>query len=148
MGGSYSVTLSTCLATTLVHQLRGSAGWDFALPPSGSGWQHFAAASGRDDWAMVINYLLEVTFAKPLKTFRSVIGTPGRGLSAPLFLQSRSPAGKTMFFYTDAGEDSDTAPGPLAWIAGSDEGPEWFPVHNSPLSELGGGNDRGRPGPN
>jgi hypothetical protein len=127
----------TCLADTLVAQLQGNAGWDFSLPPSRSaGWSHFAS-SPRDDWSMLVNYLLDATFKKPLKSLRKAMGQPRRGRHYPLYFQTRSPYGNTMFFYSDPSEEGEAYP-PLDWIGDAADESDWFEVINSPLYELGG----------
>ena len=139
------VTLARSLATTLVEQFQGNEGWDFTLPPAGKDWQHFAS-SPRDDWAMMINYLLEATFRKPLKSFHKIIKQPNRGRNIPMFMQCHPAHGLTMSFYHYApGDFEDGAP--LDWIApASEEGPEWYAVSNSPLYEIGGGSGGRGPG--
>ncbi|MDA1277278.1 MAG: hypothetical protein O2960_24985 [Verrucomicrobia bacterium] len=78
--------------------MNGNEGWVFALSPAGKDWQHFTGGP-RDDWAMTINYLLETTFTKPLKSFRKIISQPDRGRDIPMFMQTRSNNGLTMSFY-------------------------------------------------
>jgi hypothetical protein len=136
------VSPATCLADTLVEQLQGNEGWKFALSPSGSaGWSHFAG-SPRDDWSMLINYLLEATFLKPVKSLRKAMGQRQRGRDHRLYFQSRSPNGNTMFFYSDPPGDGEVF-SPLDWIEDAADESDWFEVSNSPLAELGGSGGRG-----
>ena len=138
------MTLTKCLAETLVEQLQGNEGWDFALPPAGKKWNHFIATP-RDDWAMIINYLLEVTFGKPLKTFRSVLRRPDRGRDFPLYLQTAPANGIAMSLYHYSAGDFDGWE-PLDWLA-EEDAPEWTSVSNSPTSELGQGGGGDGSGP-
>lgn len=139
------ISVTSCLAETLVEYLQGMKGWDFVLPPPGKNWAYFAA-SPRDDWTMIINYLLEVTFAKPLKTFKTVIGQPDRGRDDVMFMQTRPKNGITMSFYQYAPEDFRDGAA-MNWIEPADEeDPDWFDVSNSPLSEIGNGPSGGGPG--
>lgn len=61
---SNAVHAADDFAKTLVNLLRGQTGWPFDLPPAGADWKHFAGAQNRDDWSMLINHLLERTFAR------------------------------------------------------------------------------------
>jgi hypothetical protein len=135
------VSLVQCLAKTLVEQFQGDKGWDFALPPTGKDWRHFAG-SPRDDWAMVINYLLETTFKKPLKTFQTVIHQSNRGRDVPMFLQTHSGKPLVMSFYHYGPEDFEGGM-PLDWIHADEDGSGWAVYSNSPLYEIGNGGSGG-----
>lgn len=136
------VSVPTCLAKTLVRQLQGAEGWSFDLPPAHTpSWSYF---TGKDDWAALINYLLEETFSKPLRSLRSMMRQPNRGNDHAMFLQSYSPARNAMFFYSDAPDEARNGE-PLYWIADSPEHTQWMATDHS-LNELGGGNSGGGSG--
>lgn len=108
--GTYAVSGEDCLAFTLVGMLLGNFGWDFALPPKGSDWRKLAAASPRDDWSTLINYLLAQTFAKPLSASqRASIGRLSRGQEDVVHLASTNSVGQRMFFIGHGMADSTTA---------------------------------------
>jgi hypothetical protein len=137
------VSLVRCMAETLVEQLQGNEGWDFALPPTGSDWTHFQSSKHRDDWAMIINYLLETTFKKSLKSFAKMIKQPDRGRDDIMFMQTKPVNGLAMSFYQYAPEDFK-AGSPLDWIKqAEEETSEWFPVSEPPLESIGGGEGGG-----
>lgn len=158
----HRVSASQCLAETLVELVKGNHGWTFQLPPPRAGWRHFAAgaSSSRDDWSMLINYLLEVTFKKPVRAMKAAGGTGGRGEEHTLYFWARTPMGGPMFFEqsmpeTAAGagagvEAADEAP--LRWIATAPDDAatvdpaEWQPAPAPPsvlLSEYPFGNEGG-----
>jgi hypothetical protein len=95
---------------------------------------------------MMINYLLEVTFGKPLKSFQKMKKQSDRGRDYPMFMQTRPTNGLTMSFYHYAPEDFRNGI-PLDWINPPvEEQPDWLSVSNSPLSEIGGGTGGRGPG--
>ncbi len=136
---AYNVHAGTCLADTLVDILEGNQGWAFALPPTGKNWTHFSVPANRDDWSMLINFLLEKTFSTPLTSLQHAIRGPDRGAEYPLYFQGQTPGGNTMFLLVSIPLDiGDSIP--LSWILRNpvqDTG--WFQATNSPLAELGGG---------
>ena len=72
------------------------------------------------------------------------MGQPNRGKNYPMFLQSYSPSGNAMFFYSDIPEDIENSH-PLFWIDDAPDLSDWVEVSNSPLNELGGGSTGGGP---
>ncbi len=97
--GTYKVTGEDCLAYLLTGMLPGKFGWEFDLPPKGNGWKTIDAASPRDDWSTLINYLLEATFAKPLTATHSAsMGRSSRGQEDVLYLTAKNSSGRPMFF--------------------------------------------------
>jgi hypothetical protein len=155
LASAYSVTASSCIADTLVDSLMGRCGWVFDLPPPGKSWMHFSGPQLRDDWSLIINFLIETTFAKPLASLQSAIGGGTRGSDHPMYLQGRNPNGETVFLMTTPLESPQFAHRPLNWVPVSDAlAGDWFPVSNSPLLELrsngrgdGGGGRDDAPGP-
>lgn len=110
--GSYKVSVddADCLAFKLVSMLFGNTGWEFAVPPKGSDWRNMAAASPRDDWSTLINYLLAQTFAKPVSIAqRAAIGRISRGQEDVVHLASTNSAGQRMFFIGHGMADSTAA---------------------------------------
>jgi hypothetical protein len=61
---SKAVRATDDFAGTLVDLLQGQTGWSFDLPPTNADWTHFVSAQNRDDWSMLVNHLLERTFAR------------------------------------------------------------------------------------
>jgi hypothetical protein len=141
IASKYHVSAKTCLADGLVEQLQSLRGWNFNLPPAKKDWTYFSGGAAKDDWSALINYLLEVTFFKPLKQLRNPAGSPpDRGLNEPLYLIGRAPSGVPMFAVMDY--DDDTAEEPLDWIAPSHsvypEQVEWYQTDSIPWLMLGG----------
>ncbi len=91
------VTASPCLADWMVEQLQSNRGWKFDLPPTKHDWAYFTKAPYRDDWSALINYLLAVTFYKPLNQLAFSGSPPDRGMDEPLCFVNRTPKGKVMF---------------------------------------------------
>lgn len=107
--GSYAATGKDCLVYKLVGMLLGSSGWQFKLPPKGSDWRYFEGVNQRDDWATLINYLLEQTFAKPLSVAQSIsMGRPFRGQEDVVHLATTNTLGQRMFFIGHGMADSTT----------------------------------------
>jgi hypothetical protein len=96
--GKYCVKASECLATTMVGLLAGSIGWNFNIPPTGGDWTHFQVAPQRDDWAMLINYLLERSFAEPVEVLRRACASGARRREDLLSFSARTAKGYSMFF--------------------------------------------------
>lgn len=97
----YLVTTGSCLADWLVEQLQSKRGWKFKLPPTSKDWTYFTIAPHCDDWSALVNYLLEVTFKKPLTQLAQAGTVPDRGLDEPLCLVGSAPRGRTMFAVFD-----------------------------------------------
>lgn len=93
----YTVTAHRGLAQTLVELVQGNSGWYFDLSPAGHTWRHFSAGPTRDDWAMLINYLLERSFTRPA-VIAAAGGAGARREEHLLYLQARSHSGNPMFF--------------------------------------------------
>lgn len=99
---AYKVDASDTLASVLVGMLQGNYGWPFDLAPMGKDWTFFAGAASRNDWSMLINYLLEETFAQPMKSGLDVPGARiTRGGEDKMFLKSFSPQNAQMFCVLD-----------------------------------------------
>jgi hypothetical protein len=97
--GTPTVASKDCLAYLLAGMLRGKFGWRFDLPPMGGSWRSIAAAAPLDDWSILINYLLEETFAKPLSaTYGSSMGRPSRGQDDVLYFTAKNSVGQPNFF--------------------------------------------------
>lgn len=135
----YVISAQNCLADTLIQMLTGTQGWKFDLPPPNLTWQHFAQAHARDDWSMVINFLLEKTFSTALTTLQSAVGGPDRGGDYAMYLQGRTELQRTTFFQ-GLWSLMPNMVRPLDWIAPV-QSSGWFSVSNSPLFELGGGGE-------
>jgi hypothetical protein len=61
-----------------------------------------SSGAAEDDWPALINYLLVVTFFKPLKQLKNPAGSPpDRGLNEPLYLIGRAPSGVSIFAVMD-----------------------------------------------
>jgi hypothetical protein len=135
----YGVNAQTCLANTLVQMLTGAQGWKFDLPPLGQTWAHFVGPACRDDWSMLINFLLEKTFATPLTSLQPAIGGSARGSDHAMYLQGSTASRRTTFLRYLWSADP-RGPLPLSWIAPDQlDAQRWFSVSNSPLHELGAG---------
>jgi len=98
----YCVQPMDCLAYTLVGMLISSYGWPFKLPSLGLNWRHLNAMSPRDDWSVLINYLLEETFSKALSPkLQSVTAQGTRGSEHRICLRTVGPDGRTIYSLTD-----------------------------------------------
>lgn len=104
----YSANASQGLARTLAELLQGQVGWEFELPPAGHGWRYFETSTRRDDWSMLVNYLLEVTWS----------GTPAlfapRGRQGSLYLVDWSVPNSRFAII-----DRENVPGatePMDWV--------------------------------
>lgn len=154
IASKYHLSATTCLAEGLVEQLQSVRGWNFNLPPAKKDWTYFSSGATKDDWSALINYLLEVTFFKPLKQLKSPAGNPpGRGLNEPLYLIGRAPSGVSMFAVVDYDGDGSGRE-PLDWLGPPDSDypreVEWSQTDAIPWLTLGGndaiGGGRGRRG--
>jgi hypothetical protein len=96
------VIASESLASVLVDLLRGACGWEFELPPGGHDWSHFAVFPKRDDWSMLINFLLEDTFKGSMSPRLAIpVGQGIRGKEEQLFFSAMAPRTDSMFLITD-----------------------------------------------
>lgn len=117
----FLVKSQTCLAKYVVEQLRGNRGWDFKLPPAGHDWTYFSTHPNRDDWSMLVNYLLAETFKKSLKKLSAVL--PKRGLEEHLNLLRGSSGGEDLIqvddgdvgLFDSVGEEENPS-GPISLI--------------------------------
>lgn len=113
--GAYSVISSSSMGRTLVNLIQGMQGWPFNLSPKGKDWRFFSKGGARDDWAMLINYLLERSFKAPVKALITA-GTQGmRREEHTMYLHSLSQAGNRMFFLQNR-SDNITEPHPFDWF--------------------------------
>jgi hypothetical protein len=96
--GTYAVMASDCLATTLVQIVRGKRGWSFDLPPGGADWRHFTSTSTRDDWAILVNYLLQRSFTKRVKALMDAGSSGDRRKEHQMYFRATSSRGKPMLF--------------------------------------------------
>jgi hypothetical protein len=141
---SYHVSAAGCLADVLVEQLQSCRGWKFELPPTNKDWSYFASGPSRDHWSALVNYLLEVTFSKPLVQLKNAAGTsPDRGLVEPLHVVARMPSGKIAFGILAYEGDSTDLQG-FDWINALEPyryGPrEWQRADTIPWLMLNGAN--------
>ena len=141
----YHITASACLADGLVEQLQKKRGWSFELPPAKKDWKHFTSGANLDHWSALINYLLQVTFAKPLNQLKSSAGSPpDRGLDEPLYLIGRTPKGKITFAVVDY-DSIGSGEEPFDWIGLRGPGRlsevVWRPTDAIPWANLGGDNN-------
>ncbi len=98
----YTVSASKCMAETLVDLLQSKCGSGFTLSPTTPpGWSYFSSVGHRDDWSMLINYLLEHTFGLPLIQLSHAGRTPVRGTHHAIFMNGRSPQMNPAFFLFD-----------------------------------------------
>lgn len=133
------VIASESLASVLVDLLRGVCGWEFDLPPGGHGWNHFAVPPQRDDWSMLINFLLEDTFKGSMSPRLAIPAGQGiRGKEEQLFFSATAPRTGSMFLITDG--YSHLGQFATATGGGTDI-PQWRPAS---FDNWGG--DGGRPG--
>ena len=138
----YRISAGACLAECLVEELESKRGWNFSIPPTKKDWSYFASRPVPDHWSALINYLLQVTFFKPLKQLKGPTGRlPDRGLDEPLYLTSRTPTGNIAFAVVDYNAEG-TGGEPFDWIAFPGtlypaEG-EWRPIDAIPWSALTG----------
>lgn len=139
LAGSYSATATECLAGTLVELGLGNRGWDFELPPAGANWSHFASPATRDDWSMLINYLLEVTLVPASKYIPATVTNPSgqRGAEHQMFLRASGARGE---MYAFGSYEAGHRLAPLGWISGTDVeyAPRWTELNNNPLASDGG----------
>lgn len=103
----YVVLAESSLPSILIGLLQGNFGWLFDLSPAGQCWKFFTQDSERDDWSMLINYLLEETFRKPLSAALQVPADQiNRGNESPMFMVAQSPNKLPMFFISDGFDNS------------------------------------------
>lgn len=138
--GSSRVIASDTLSSVLVDLLRGASGWKFDLPPSGQNWTWFAASSQRDDWSMLMNFLLEDTFKGSMSNRLAIgAGQSSRGKEEPLFFRATAPRNGSMFLMTDG----HSGRGQFATASSEDSStPEWRPASFENWSGDGGANGR------
>ncbi len=138
--GVYEVTGHHVLAYNLVGMLWSGFGWTFDLPPKGGDWRHFASGIARDDWSMLINYLLAQTFSKPLSAaLRVSMGRLGRGLEDVVHLARTNPGGQRMFCITHGLADS-----PIVQYFGGERETDiadWRIVDSNDALSIDGGGD-------
>ena len=139
------VTASETFSSVLVGLLQGSYGWKFDLPPDGQDWNYFK--SPRDDWSMLINYLLENTFKLEMGTYfnklQATNGHTSRGKEEPLFFLAPPPNKPSMFLMTDGFSQVSKL---IAPNSRPSEGPVW--VQATSTSWNGDGGDGGEWGTN
>lgn len=96
---NYEIDKSGYLAAVLVGLIQGSYGWPFELSPRGEHWKYYEDLKRRDDWSMLINFLLEDTFSKPInRALQATVGQQARGQDSPLFLVTGTNSMKPSFF--------------------------------------------------
>lgn len=143
VAGSYVVHHDSALSEILVRLLHGDAGWAFTLPPVGADWRHFAACSPRDDWSMLINYLLERTAKLPLVQLRGVAGASSRGAEGPLWF--RGPQDKFAVVHHAADAAAST---PLSHLVSAADAGRIEPSSDWRLADMpGDGGDGDNPPP-
>ena len=98
----HKITASETLSSVLVGLFQGSYGWEFDLSPKGSDWTYFLAHRQPHDWSLLINYLLEQTFAANMpRSLRLPSDRDDRGKEEPLYWAAQSPRNASMFLLTD-----------------------------------------------
>lgn len=149
---NYQIDKSAYLASVLVGLVQGSYGWSFELSPSGKNWQHYEGMKHRDDWSMLINFLLEETFNRPInRALQATLGQQARGQDSPLFLVNGTNAMKPSFFVSSGlSQSSFTSQFKVSgaeesgWVEGDLEGffgggGNWSRDANSEVDDSDGG---------